>query len=1362
MSTLETAASDDVSATRQHRFRLNRAGILNVWQYDDQLFDFADGRLLLRGANGAGKSKTLEMLLPFVLDGDKARMTASARHHTSLLWLMTDGYDGQARVGYLWVEFARTAETGREEFLTCGVGIRASTTAKTATAWFFTTPARVGRDLRLEDEAGPLSRPRLVEALAGSGQVFDQARAYKEHVGRILFGLDVEQYDEVLRLLYWLRQPQIGEDIEPARLAGQLLQALPQLDDQAVRTAGDTFDELAAVGEQLDRRSAAAAALIALRETYVAYARAVSAELAEGLLGAHRHASHRRGDLRKAVEQYDEIQAERRDLEEATQALQGALEEDEARLRRLHESPEARSQQRLMDLASRASELEHAAATAEDAYVTSEERWRARQQRLATDRDEIIEQVRSHGDRTRSVNQELAQVALGASLASTLGETALSEVDDQAAARLASKLDAFPELVDAARRQVGERQATVSVVREALAAVTTAVQRSDNEDLRAAEAETRWERALAAVAEAKHSAEELVTALWSQLHAWVAEPAAPHWVLPETLDAKALEGLAVEASAAAQPVLDGLRESQHLAALDRDRALQAIAELTRRSGEIEAETDPAPPPSPLLRTPRPDGEPLWRLVDFAEHLDSAERAGLEAALQASSLLDAWVRPDGRLLDAEHLDTLVAPGKPVAGPHLAEFLIADLPEGCDIDPAVLTGVLRQVAVQGAQREEPRSYASVGTDGAWSLGPLQGRASKAKAQYVGTTARADERQRRLREVLADLDEARARHSRAVSQVDDLAGRIGAVERWVHGLPAVQPVLRSWATLDERTDAAARDEAEHLDAHERAQEARREAARLRRELERLAAQHEIPADESGIAALSERLAALSASLTELAAAVPALRRDIQRWRQELMVVSAEAAHVESLRTVARQAADHARRARAELDELQAAVGADVEALRARLTTLQQAIVNADETLRGQTARLRTLDEAQGAARQAVRSAEERQGEAEEALLSAARRFAELVDVPGLLLATTADASTLDTTALRVSRSLVPGDSLPSGLIAVARTLAASGGGDVTGCFNQVYRAHAEAATGPAADHEPRLIPVGELLSLVGRDDGGEYSITLLASRVTAAVERDRGLLTQRERDQFEQHILGELGDAIRRRRLEAEELVVAMNRLLGSVSTSQGIRVKLDWRLRDDVPSEARDAVHLLTQPTGALLPEERAALRDSLHRLIEVSRAEQPELSYSEHLAAALDYRRWFAFRIRYTRPEAEGRWLDLHRRSPLSQGEQKVLCYLPLFAAAAAHFSSLAGAAPHAPRLVLLDDAFPKIDIRTHPLLFGLLVQLDLDFVITSERLWGDHDTLPSLAIYEALRDPAQRGIAQFEFRWDGRTLRAMQ
>ena len=306
-----------------------------------------------------------------------------------------------------------------------------------------------------------------------------------------------------------------------------------------------------------------------------------------------------------------------------------------------------------------------------------------------------------------------------------------------------------------------------------------------------------------------------------------------------------------------------------------------------------------------------------------------------------------------------------------------------------------------------------------------------------------------------------------------------------------------------------------------------------------------------------------------------------------------------------------------------------------------------------------------------------------------------------------------------------------------------------------------HAEVrllAVGPAAEAEPRVVPVGEALAVLGRDTaGGERPLADLAGRMLAEVTREQELLTERERTLFEEHLLGELGDALRSRRHEATDLVKGMNELLADVRTSQGIRVRLDWALRDDVGADVRDAVALLGRARGSLTPEESDRLRDALGALIEVQRAAEPERGYAEHLEQALDYRRWSAFSVRLHRPGTET-WSTLTRRTPLSQGEQKVVCYLPLFAAAAAHFTSVAGAAPHAPRLILLDDAFPKIDVRTHPLLFGLLVDLDLDFVLTSERLWGDHSTVPKLAVYEALRAPGERGIAQYRYTWDGHSL----
>ena len=47
-----------------------RAGLVDVFYYDQEEFWFRDGRLLLRGNNGTGKSKVLALMLPFLLDGE--------------------------------------------------------------------------------------------------------------------------------------------------------------------------------------------------------------------------------------------------------------------------------------------------------------------------------------------------------------------------------------------------------------------------------------------------------------------------------------------------------------------------------------------------------------------------------------------------------------------------------------------------------------------------------------------------------------------------------------------------------------------------------------------------------------------------------------------------------------------------------------------------------------------------------------------------------------------------------------------------------------------------------------------------------------------------------------------------------------------------------------------------------------------------------------------------------------------------------------------------------------------------------------------------------------------------------------------
>ena len=90
------------------RWRLSRAGIVNVWFYLDNEFDLSGGRMILRGTNGSGKSRALEMLLPFLLDADRRRMDATGAARVSLDELMRTGAQGQSnRIGYLWLELTR-------------------------------------------------------------------------------------------------------------------------------------------------------------------------------------------------------------------------------------------------------------------------------------------------------------------------------------------------------------------------------------------------------------------------------------------------------------------------------------------------------------------------------------------------------------------------------------------------------------------------------------------------------------------------------------------------------------------------------------------------------------------------------------------------------------------------------------------------------------------------------------------------------------------------------------------------------------------------------------------------------------------------------------------------------------------------------------------------------------------------------------------------------------------------------------------------------------------------------------------------------------------------------------------------------
>jgi uncharacterized protein (TIGR02680 family) len=1324
-------------ARNPHRFRLHRAGIFNVWQYDEQVFEFCDGRLLLRGTNGAGKSKTMEMLLPFVLDGDKARMTATGRQGSQLLWLMSDGATpGGSRTGYLWVEFARTDADGLQHVVTCGIGIRHSASAKQVTTWQFTMPTAAPR--LSEPDGTPLSAPRcreLVESLAGRN--FESPREYKQHVGQLLFGLQPQAYDDLLRLLYWLRQPQVGEDIDPARLVTMLDESLPALDEEAVRQVGEALDDLAEHGERLDRLRAAAHAVAGSADVYARYAATLLRERASAALGAEREraararaVTHDETAVALAGEQLAEAEA-------AETLCQEAVSQAESRVQALEAGPLARNQQVLREKQRRAEELAEAARVA----VESGERAAGRAEN-STDR------VARGGSALTVLGAQLAASTLDAAsmlraceLESTL-PTALEGV---------SQAVALGEEVLTARQSVGTARAAVTVVREATLLVEQATVDRDVAAQRAAEAEAREEQAAGRLADSERETDSLSTAWTTAAVEWAAERRDLGIVVPAPEPA-ALDELRQAVRAAIDPLLKQLRDEEAEAAARRTAATELTRVLAERRAQVLAEPDPAPP---LPALPRPGRDPLhglpfWRLIDVIPGVDAAP---LEAALQSAGLLDAQVLADGSLLGPTALDTVLVGTAGLSGPTLRDAFVADAPVGSPVANDTVSQLLDSVLLLDTV-VEAEGPPAVGRDGSWRLGPALGRAAKPAAQYIGSAAREAERARRLAEVDAQLETSRREVLDASAEEQAAAHQIWGAQDWRDRLPSGDDLHRAWIRVDERKGERDRAHAEAGSQIRALEIATEELAQRVGAQRRLCAEHDLPADRSALDARGSELAQLDQQLQSLGQQGERLLDAAQRLEEDTEAAERDQAEAQlaadEASTALRTSEAAAEESRALLDIL----GIEVQRMQAELDDARRFARVAREVRNKASARVLELTGTAGEHRARLEGARVRLADVLPAVAMHFAAASALRDVPGLV-----DAGLGRSMQEAEALGLDGLDVMPAPRAALQVLMHwAEMAVDRPADANAVYAEMRSLAVGPAADAEPRVVAVGEALSVLGRDSAGvERPLAALASRMAVEVVREQELLTERERTLFEEHLLGELGDALRSRRHEAADLVKGMNELLADVRTSQGIRVRLDWTLREDAGPDVKDAVALLGRARGSLTPEESARLRDALGGLIEVQRAAEPERGYAEHLARALDYRRWSAFAVRLHRPGSES-WSTLTRRTPLSQGEQKVICYLPLFAAAAAHFTSVAGAAPDAPRLILLDDAFPKIDVRTHPLLFGLLVDLDLDFVLTSERLWGDHSTVPSLAVYEALRAPGEPGIAQYRYTWNGHTL----
>ena len=917
---MTASAEDSTPPARDHsqRWRLNRAGIVNVYQYGNEVLSFAGGRLLLRGVNGSGKSTAMNMLLPFLLTTRERGIDAAGEQSGILKSWMLSGRDDAQPVGYLWIEFERG-----DEFLVCGCGIKANRQADSVNTWWFLTTKRPGIDFDLAAGGTALSSEALRAALDGD-PVFNKAqrRDYRRAVEQWLFaGASINQH---VRLINKVRSPRVGDRID-LELRDYLVDALPQVSEQALAEAAQPLDDL-----DEHRRSVAELAR--------------TLDAVQGMLDVYR--SYCLSDLRQRVTDCRRRLRERRDCardegskrQAATVAtdhltrLDGEIEALDAEQRRLRleigaleKSPAYQQGQQLEGLRDLVHDLaqqcETAAARVETAEQRTDEGARDLDQARRTsldDRDTLNKDLaagREMGSRCRldrrppgPVTVTENDIAHAAAQAADSAAATASRPGDESPDRPRGSV---PDRTDPRELRLAEPAALdLSRVDRELAAAVSAVdrRRSDveqvEEALRSEQAAARaLEQATATRGRAARAADQAAERLtesnrrltaarteWrQQAREWASnavrllESAGIHG--PHTAAATKVEPAATDA-----PTTDSDRLRERLLAeaetlVDHWRgivaAVEARLEHEQRAehkaqslvDELERRTEPE---IPRMAWQHESDWCLADLIDFAPGLQEPQRAGLEAAMESSGLS---ARPADGAFELANGELVAVATQGVADP-VSEILTVTVPQRLagQIDTGSVQKLLESISYNPSS--DAATLATV--DGEFRVGSLRGRHRKERAEHIGATARRAALERARAEARHHRDSAAetVRRSRTELEHRLSARREARLQR--DRLPATTAILSAQAqvaadaaTLDEA--ASSRDEAARAEA-----DAEQELSRSSDALHRAATTFSLPAESQGLRVFERDLAEADATLRRCRSHGDTLARSITSWRR------------------------------------------------------------------------------------------------------------------------------------------------------------------------------------------------------------------------------------------------------------------------------------------------------------------------------------------------------------------------------------------------------------------------------------------------------------------------------------------------
>ena len=264
---------------------------------------------------------------------------------------------------------------------------------------------------------------------------------------------------------------------------------------------------------------------------------------------------------------------------------------------------------------------------------------------------------------------------------------------------------------------------------------------------------------------------------------------------------------------------------------------------------------------------------------------------------------------------------------------------------------------------------------------------------------------------------------------------------------------------------------------------------------------------------------------------------------------------------------------------------------------------------------------------------------------------------------------------------------------------------------------------------------------------------------------IEVQKEVLNETDRELYEEIILNSVGKIIRAKIQRAERWVKTINDLMKKRDTSSGLTFSIKWRPKTadaEEEMDTKDLVDLLRSDPRLLKESDMKKVtthfRSKIMRARELSKEEGYGTTLHQVIKEILDYRKWFSFTLYYKREGESKKELTNHVFFTFSGGEKAMAMYIPLFSAA---YSRYQEARKDAPYIISLDEAFAGVDENNIRDMFELVEELGFNYIMNSQAVWGDYDTVSKLSICELVRPKNAPYVTVIRYYWNGK-VRTLQ